>query len=117
MRVVGQKSRTRFHLFWLQPRFRFQVKGLLPVHFFCKHCHVDLVAKLHFFKTSHFYRPQGKGNVVTVVCLSTIGLTATLSLLGFKVRSVRILLECFLVDLNALDLYGTKGRSFHLNCS
>ena len=39
-----------------------------------------------------------EGNVFTGVCLSTIGLMATRSLLGpVTVRSVRILLKCFLV--------------------
>ena len=38
------------------------------------------------------YRPQGKGNVFTGVCLSTIGLMA-------MAQPVRIILECFLVLL------------------
>ena len=39
-----------------------------------------------------------EGNVFTGICLSTIGLMDTGSLLGLvKARSVRILLECFLV--------------------
>ena len=43
------------------------------------------------------YRPQGEGIVFTGVCLSTIGLPTTDSLLGLlTARSVRILLECFL---------------------
>ena len=49
-------------------------------------------------KFSHFYRPQGEGNVFTGVRLSTIGLMATRSLLGLiTALSLRILLECFLV--------------------
>ena len=45
-----------------------------------------------------YYRPQGEGNVFSGVCLSTIGLMATLSLLGLvTVWSVCILLEIFLV--------------------
>ena len=43
-------------------------------------------------------RPKGEGNVFTGVCLSTIGLMASRSLLGLvTVRSARILLKCFLV--------------------
>ena len=46
----------------------------------------------------YYYRPQGEGNVFTGVCLSTIGLMATRSLLILvTARSVCILLECFLV--------------------
>ena len=40
---------------------------------------------------------EREGNVFTGVCLSTIGLIDTRSLLGLTARSVRILLECFLV--------------------
>ena len=51
-----------------------------------------------------------EGNVFTGVCLSTIDLTATGSLLGLLMaRSVRILLECFLVIEIKLDREG-KGR-------
>ena len=48
-----------------------------------------------------------KGNVFTVVCLSTIGLMDTDSLLGLvTARSVRILLECFLVfERNLFSIY------------
>ena len=50
------------------------------------------------FKVWNIYRPQGEGNVFTGVCLSTIGLLANRSLLDLvTARSVRILLECFLV--------------------
>ena len=48
-----------------------------------------------------------EGNVFTGVCLSKIGLTDTGSLLGLvMVRSVGILLECFLV-----------GYVFYISCS
>ena len=45
----------------------------------------------------NFYQPQEEGNVFASVCLSTIGLMATLSLLVLvTVRSVRtLLLSCF----------------------
>ena len=47
---------------------------------------------------TYCYRPQGKGNVFTGVCLSTIGLMVIRSLLVLvTARSIRILLECFLV--------------------
>ena len=48
------------------------------------------------------FLPIGReGNVFTGVCLSTIGLMDTGSLLGLvAARSVRILLECFLVGIN-----------------
>ena len=49
-----------------------------------------------------YYRPQGEGSVFTGVCLTIIGLMAHRSLLGLvTVRSVCILLECFLVDIYA----------------
>ena len=55
------------------------------------------------FVQVEYYRPQGEGNVLTGVCLSTIGLMVTRSLLGLvTVRLVRILLECFLVFLWSL---------------
>ena len=45
-----------------------------------------------------YYRPQWEGNVFTAVCLSTIDLMATHSLLGLTTpRLVCILLQCFLV--------------------
>ena len=45
-----------------------------------------------------YYRLQGEGNVFTGVCLLTIRLMATRSLLGLNTaRTVCILLECFLV--------------------
>ena len=54
----------------------------------------DIPNKLGF----DFYRPQGEGNVFTSVCLFTIGLMATGSLLILVTAwSVGILLECFLV--------------------
>ena len=44
-----------------------------------------------------------EGSVFIGVCLSTIGLMATSSLLGLHTAwSVRILLECFLVACNTL---------------
>ena len=46
----------------------------------------------------HLLPTAREGNVFTGVCLSTIGLMDTGSLLGLVMaRSVRILLECFLV--------------------
>ena len=50
------------------------------------------------------YRPQREGNVFTGVCLFTIRLVATGSLLVLVVaRSVRILLECCLVCICKLS--------------
>ena len=64
----------------------------------------------------YFYRPQGEGNVFTGVCLSTIGLIATRSLLGLVVaRSARILLEFFLVNELFLTILGEHGRLFTLD--
>ena len=55
----------------------------------------------------HHYRPKGEGNVFTGVCLSTIALMATRSRLGLVMaRSVRILLECFLVfNINGIAMF------------
>ena len=56
--------------------------------------------------TADIYWPQGEGIVFTGVCLSTIGLVATRSLLGLvMVRSVCILLEFFLVHFILLPCY------------
>ena len=47
------------------------------------------------------YQPQGEANVLTGVCLSTVGLMATRSLIGLvTARLVRLLLECFLILLD-----------------
>ena len=52
-----------------------------------------------------FYRPQGEGNVFTGVCLCTIGLMATGSLLILiTTQSVHILLECFLVSSKQMNI-------------
>ena len=52
-----------------------------------------------------------EGNVFTGVCLSTIGLVATRSLLSLVMaRSVRILLECCLVNYT-LTLSGLAGSN------
>ena len=57
-----------------------------------------------YLKGIHPYLPTTReGNVFTDVCLSTIGLIDTGSLLGLvTARSVRILLECFLVETKSL---------------
>ena len=47
-----------------------------------------------------------EGNVFTSVCLSTIGLMDTGSLLGLvTARAVCILLECFLVSLDGFSCW------------
>ena len=49
-----------------------------------------------------------EGNVFTDVCLSTIGLIATRSLLVLvTARSVCILLECFLVPISSFRVYSS----------
>ena len=57
-----------------------------------------------YLKGIHPYLPTAReGNVFTGVCLSTIGLMDTGSVLGLvTARSVRILLECFLVETKSL---------------
>ena len=73
----------------------------------------------------YFYRPQEEGSVFTGVCLSTLGLMTTRSLLSLVMgRSVRILLECFLVAYNTLTplilFYimdcDSSILSFHITC-
>ena len=57
------------------------------------------------------YQPQGGGNVFTGVCLSTVGLMATRTLLGLvTARSVRILLECFLIEGKSWFVHGMEGE-------
>ena len=59
---------------------------------------LNVMKIFHLEMHYHYYRLQGEGNVFTGVCLSTIGLVATHSLLDLvTVRLVRILLDCFLV--------------------
>ena len=72
---------------------------------YCSRC-IDVSAWGYL---SYFYRSQGEGNVFTGVCLSTIGLMATRSLLGLSARSVRILLECFLVCMGVYAI-SVKNR-------
>ena len=91
----------------------------------CKHLHNSCMPSPHAMLNDvlhkpgayimGFYRPQGEGNVSTGVCLSTIGLMATRSVLGHvTARSVRILLECFLVPfVCALICTGKRGRMIH----
>ena len=95
-------------------------------HLLCDHgSHDSGLTKFTEFSSifphfSRIYRPQGKGNVFTGVCLSTISLMVTNSLLGLgTLRSVCILLECFLVfkvffsTENLIHL--SKLYTFHLN--
>ena len=57
------------------------------------------------------YRLLGEGNVFTGVCLSTIGLMVTRSLLGLVTAwSVCILLECFLVTRMLDNINITQGQ-------
>ena len=60
------------------------------------------ITTFHFTSLA-FLRTAREGNIFTGVCLSTIGLMDTGSLLGLvTARSVRILLECFLVETKSL---------------
>ena len=76
--------------------FNIENRNSLNSYRLCKTVEAYEIRRLNL--RSHIYRPQGKGNVFTVVCLSTISLTDTGSLLGLVMaRLVRILQECFLV--------------------
>ena len=97
------------------PEYHFQskcsLKFLCNLSFYIIMKLVLLKVLLHRFAN---YRPQGESNVFICVCLSTIGLMATRSLLILVMAwSARIIMECFLSRISQSrvstpEIYATR---------